>query len=323
MTLPPALTQTIRRLSTSLSLVLCLLSLVLVVPSALGADDETDHNQARAHVIEGHGGVPLVVQEWGNPEGSPIVLLHGFSFGAVSFKHQIGDIARRHRIIAPDLRGHGLSAKPWVPEAYNDSGIWAQDLQAVLSALNIEQPLIVGWSFGGYVGVHYLRHCGAECASGLVLVGSLAGLVPRPPPPDPADSNMPPPTGDARADNYHDFFLAADWLSRIMSHAPPSAQEKRQKQLTITMMAPMIRRAMVGMPLDNQDLAEDLDLPVLFIYGDKDGSIPSSSVLQAVGLLPNASVIEYKGVGHSSFAETPDQFNADLMKFADSVNSSP
>ena len=93
--------------------------------------------------------------------------------------------------------------------------------------------------------------------------------------------------------------------------------------MTITMMAPMVRRAMVGMPLDNQDLAESLKLPVLFIYGDKDGSIPEPSVREAMSRLPNATAIAYENVGHSSFAEAPERFNADLQNFAGKVISSP
>lgn len=280
-------------------------------------------NQARAHVVKGHGDVPLVVQEWGNPDGPPVVLLHGFSFGAVSFGHQIGEIAERHRLIAPDLRGHGLSAKPWEPEAYNDSAIWAADLTAILRELEVERPVLVGWSFGGFVALHYLRHCGSDCAAGLVLTGSLAGLVPRPPPPDPEALGMPPPKGDARVDNYHSLFESADWITRVMSFEPPPAHEASQKMMTITMMAPMIRRAMAGMPLDNQDLAGKLTLPVLFLYGEKDGSIPEPSVRDAVSRLPSATAVAYPGVGHSAFAERPERFNADLMKFIDDVRSAP
>lgn len=287
-----------------------------------------DPNQPRAHIVEGHGSVPLVVQEWGNPDGPPILFIHGFSFGANAFKHQIGEIATTHRLIALDLRGHGFSAKPWTEEAYTDRNIWATDIGNVLAALKVQKPVIVGWSFGGFVAMNYLRACGADCARGLVLAGSLAGLVPLPPPGSAdkeamakaAEANkLPAPKGNARVDNYHEVFDAAEWLGRVMTWNPPPPHEQLQKQMTVTMMAPMIRRAMGKLQLDNKDMPEKLTLPVLFIHGLQDGSVPADKVTEAVQALPDARAIGYAETGHSPFAEQPARFNADLMAFAKSV----
>ena len=301
------------------------LALSLILAPMLATPLLADTNQPKAHIIDGHGGVPLVVHEWGNPDGSPILLIHGFSFGANAFKHQIGDIAKTHRLIAIDLRGHGLSAKPWTADAYTDRAIWAADIAATLKALNAPRPLIIGWSFGGFVALNYLRECGSDCASGLVLAGSLAGLVPLPPPGSAdkeamakaaAANKMPPPKGNARADNYHEVFDAAEWLARVMTYAPPPAAEGLQKQMTVTMMAPMVRRAMANLQLDNNDMPAKLSLPVLFIHGLEDGSVPSAAVADAVSKLPNAREIGYENTGHSPFAEQPERFNADVMAFA-------
>lgn len=299
----------------------CMIKPILLVLALLAAAPvsaaQGDPNQPKSYIVEGHGKVPLVVQEWGNPNGTPIVLIHGFSFGAVVFKNQIGDIARNHRLIALDLRGHGLSAKPWTADAYSDRTIWAADIAAVLKALKAERPLIVGWSFGGNVALDYLRECGSRCARGLVLVGSVAGLVPPAKVvPDPA---MPPPQGNARADNYHDLFLAANWLARIMTVAPPSQLETMQKMMTITMMPPMVRRAMAGLQLDNQDLAPKLTLPVLFIHGLADRSVPPETVAAAAAALPDARSIAYPETGHSPFSEQAERFNGDVMAFARSL----
>ncbi len=295
------------------------LAAVAVVMAGLLSTPVIAQNNPGSRIVEGAGGVPLVVQEWGNPDGIPVLMLHGFSFGAVSFKNQIGPIAEQIRFIAPDLRGHGLSAKPWTPEAYAGTEVWAEDIAAIVKAFELNRPVIVGWSFGGYVAMDYLRHCGADCASGLVLVSSLAGLVPRPPPPDPVKSGMPPMKGDARADNYHQLFDAAEWLARVMTFEPPSDRDMLQKQLTVVMMPPYVRRAMVGLALENEDMADKLALPMLFIYGEKDGSIPESSVLTAVAALPQATSIVIPGSGHSPFAEAPELFNDTLLNFAKSV----
>jgi len=292
------------------------LALILLPLPAFAA--QTD--QSKSYIVEGHGGVPLVAYEWGNPDGSPILFIHGFSFGAVSFKNQIGEIATKHRIIAFDLRGHGLSAKPWTADAYTDRDIWADDVAAVLAAAKVTRPVIVGWSFGGFVALDYLRKCGSQCAAGLVLTGSIAGLVPPPAKIEPVDG-MPPPKGNARVDNYHEFFEAADWLSRVMSYAPPSPYVAMQKKMTITMMAPMIRRAMSGLQLNNQDLGPKLTLPVLFIHGLKDASVPPVSVAAAMATLPDAEEIGYEDTGHSAFSEQPERFNQNVMDFTKQVSS--
>jgi non-heme chloroperoxidase len=299
--LPP-----IRSLAGTALLVLALLPLTA---SAAG-------DNAVSRIVEGAGGVPLVVQEWGNPEGTPVLLIHGFSFGAVAFKNQIGPIAEKLRFVAPDLRGHGLSAKPWEGEAYEGTEVWAEDIARVIEAYDLERPVILGWSFGGYVAANYLRHCGAECASGLILVGSLAGLVPQPPPTDRPDYGMPPPKGNVRADNYHELFEGAEWIARVMSYEAPTAAVAKQKEMNIVMMPPMVRRAMAGLALDNQDLPGELKLPVLMMHGDKDGSVPPASIAAAVAALPDARAMAFENVGHSPFAERPEAFNAALLEFA-------
>lgn len=292
----------------------CVLYLAALAPIATAQDEIT------ARIVEGAGGVPLVVQSWGNPDGIPVLMLHGFSFGASAFKYQTGPIAQELYFVAPDLRGHGLSGKPWQPEAYAGTRVWADDIAAVVEAFGLEDPVIVGWSFGGYVTMNYLRHCTAnDCAAGIVLVGSLAGLVPRPPPPDPNDTGMPPPQGDARADNYQQLFDGAAWVARVMSFAPPSEEDLLQKQLTIVMMPPHVRRAMAGLSLDNQDLVDELQLPVLFMHGDKDGSVPASSVEDAIAALPDGRDRVFPNAGHSPFEEASDAFNAALLTYARSV----
>ena len=272
-----------------------------------------------SRIVEGVGGVPLVVQEWGDPDGIPVLLIHGFSFGAGAFKYQVGPIAEKLRLIAPDLRGNGLSAKPWRSEAYAGTEVWAGDIAAVVEAYGLERPVIVGWSFGGYVTMNYLRHCGADCASGVALVGSLAGLVPRPPPPDPAEAGLPPPRGNTRADNYHELFEGVAWTARVMSFEEPGERDLLEKQLMIAMQSPLVRRAMLGLSLDNRDLPPRLTLPVLFMRGARDGSVPAQSVAAAVSLLPEARVVSFPNAGHSPFEEDPERFNAELLEFAESV----
>ena len=81
-------------------------------------------------------------------------------------------------MIAPDLRGHGGSAKPEDPAAYSDGRLWAGDLAAVMTGLNLVSPVIVAWSYAGAVVGDYLRHCGAEAIAGINFVGAVVKLGP-------------------------------------------------------------------------------------------------------------------------------------------------
>ncbi len=302
-----------------------LLSAPLAAQEAAPARPPTPaHMVSHSRTVEGAGGVPIAVQEWGNPAGPPLVLLHGFNFAAASFKHQIGDISAQLRIIAPDLRGHGFSGKPWKPEDYAGTKVWADDLDAVLKALNVRHPVLLGWSFGGYVAMDYVRHCTTNCPAAIVLAGSLAGLVPPPPPPDPSKAGLPPPAGNARVDNFHDVFLSAGWLARAMSSAPPSPLQSLQNQFMVMMTPPYARRAMLGLSLDNKDLAPKLAYKMLLISGADDLSIPQASITALRAALPAATVqsIVYPGTGHSPFSEVPDRFNADLLAFT-KANAAP
>jgi pimeloyl-ACP methyl ester carboxylesterase len=75
-----------------------------------------------------------------------------------------------HRI-AYDLRGHGASDKPLDADRYTTSSFWADDLAAVIQTHNLERPVLVGWSYGGYVIADYVRKFGDAALGGLVFVG--------------------------------------------------------------------------------------------------------------------------------------------------------
>jgi len=115
----------------------------------------------RKHSITGHGGVQLCVHDLG-PETAPaIILVHGWSQCHLSFARQAA-LAEGFRLILPDLRGHGQSDKPLGPACYDNSRPWAEDMQAIITSLALDAPLLVGWSMGGWVVMDYLEHFGLK-----------------------------------------------------------------------------------------------------------------------------------------------------------------
>jgi pimeloyl-ACP methyl ester carboxylesterase len=76
-----------------------------------------------------------------------------------------------HRLIALDMRGHGRSEKP--RDGYADSKLWADDVNAVIDAFDLDQPVLSGWSYGPLVFLDYVRHYGEDGLGGLHFVDAI------------------------------------------------------------------------------------------------------------------------------------------------------
>src|ERR1044072_3827550 len=97
-------------------------------------------------------GLTISAQEWGNPAGPEILLIHGYAQSHMSWMRQVdSDLARGFRIITYDLRGHGNSDKPDDKARYHDNKAWGDEVKAVMDAAGLKRPVLVGWSYAGRV----------------------------------------------------------------------------------------------------------------------------------------------------------------------------
>src|SRR5882724_4028046 len=118
---------------------------------------QTEATMEIATVIGG-GGTRLHVREWGRPDAPPILFVHGWSQHHLAWRHQFESaLADEFRLVAVDLRGHGMSEAPTTVEAYTDGDLWAADIAAVIEQRELVRPVLVSWSFGGFVISDYLR----------------------------------------------------------------------------------------------------------------------------------------------------------------------
>jgi non-heme chloroperoxidase len=278
---------------------LAVISLLLCSAIARAADYQF-------HTVVSFDGVPINVVEVGNPDGEPLVLLHGFSQSYLSWKLQLDDPSwrARYRLIAIDLRGHGASGKPWEKSAYAGHQPWAKDLRAVLEALRIERPWLIGWSFGGFVITDYLREYGERDVSGVVFTGSHGGLLPR------ADS---PP--NIYQNDLESAMQQAEHFMTLMSSAPIPEWAVRNGVVSSLLLPPYVRNAMTEKRLDNTDLHLQLKLPVLVVLGEKDPSLPPERLKPELERNPAIRVRVYPDVGHSAFLERPKEFATDIERF--------
>ncbi len=272
--------------------------------------------------VEGAGGVPLNVVTAGDPAKPTLFFIHGIGQSHYSFVRQLdSDLAQDFHLVTFDLRGHGASGKPWGPEAYGTSSVWAEDVASVMQATGTERPVIVAWSFGTLVVMDYLREYGVADVAGVVLTGGLGAITPpRPPPADDPNADA---FAEARklqtspdlVDNIRATDRMVDWLT-----ATPLPDDTRHLFQGVSLMLPAYaRREMVSRPFNNQDLLPRLTMPLLFSLGGEDnpGSLIDGKVLAEENDHIELSV--YEGVGHTVFFESPQRFNDELRRFAERV----
>ncbi len=112
----------------------------------------------RTHEVRTHDGLKLHVRESGPRDARPILFIHGWSQSWMIWRHQLeSELAEHFHLVAYDLRGHGMSDRPEDPSAYSNPQHWADDVDSVITELELERPLLVGWSYGGFVVCDYIR----------------------------------------------------------------------------------------------------------------------------------------------------------------------
>ncbi len=110
-------------------------------------------------------GLAFHYRDWG-ASGRPLVLLHGLASSSHIWNLSAPVLAERFTVLALDQRGHGESARP--DDGYDFDSV-SGDLDAFITALDLEAPVLVGHSWGGSVVVHYAASHPDKVA-GIVLV---------------------------------------------------------------------------------------------------------------------------------------------------------
>ena len=137
------------------------------------------------------GGPTLSYQEWGRPDGSVVLMLHGLGSSSATWRHVGSAIGDRFRVIAPDARGHGDSE--WTTEYSLE--LMRDDVVRLMEAIGVLGAIVVGHSMGALTA--YLL---AATRPELVRLLVLEEL----PPPDPAKPPLPLPRGP-EPDADHDW----------------------------------------------------------------------------------------------------------------------
>ena len=268
----------------------------------------------KAHMVTGGGGIKLHVEETGNPNGRPMLFIHGFSQCRLAWTKQLtSDLADEFRLVALDIRGHGLSEKP--RDAYGDSQLWAQDIQAVISTLGLDRPVLVGWSYGGVIICDYLRFYGEDRIGGINLVGAVtklgsdealavigAGLLTIAP--------------GLFSNDVQESVRALQAFIRMCVYAEPTLADFYFFLGYNTIVPPNVRQGLFSRTLNNDDLLPRIQRPVLITHGEEDALVLLEAPRQHAAAMPHAQMSWYPQVGHAPFWENATRFNRELREFA-------
>ena len=269
------------------------------------------------HRITGGGGVQLHLVETGNPRGRPIMFIHGFSQCSLSWRRQLSsDLADDFRLIAMDIRGHGLSDKP--REGYADSKLWADDVNAAIQALRLDHPILCGWSYGPLIILDYIRHYGEGGISGINFIGGITKLGS-----DEAKSVLGPEflslVPGFFATEVEEIVRSLDSLLRLCYVGELSAEDRYLMLGYSLSVPPYVRQALFRRAFDNDDLLPQIRKPVLITQGADDAVVKPTAVATHKAGLAHAQVHMMSNVSHAPFWDDAAGFNQRLRVFSASL----
>src|SRR6266571_8730282 len=274
------------------------------------------------HKIIGGGGIQLHLVEtanveMGNASGRPILFIHGFSQCWRTWDRQMSsDLADDRRLVAMDMRGHGLSDKP--REGYADSKLWADDVNAAIQTLKLDHPILCGWSYGPLVILDYIRHYGEDGISGVHFVGAITKLGS-----DEAMSVLTPEflnlVPGFFATEVEGSVRSLESLLRMCFVHEPSAADLYLMLGYDLSVPPYVRQALFSRSFDNDDLLPKIRKPVLITHGADDAIVKPAVVDQHKASMAHAKIHVMANAGHAPFWDDAASFNRRLRAFSESL----
>ena len=299
--------------------------LAIATDAALPAQAATPGAPTAAASVQGSyvttsDGVQLYVKDWGPKNGPVVTFSHGWPLNSDSWESQMLFLASNgYRVVAHDRRGHGRSSQPWDG---NDMDHYADDLAAVITALDLRDATVVGFSTGGGEIARYIGRHGTGRVKKAVLVGAVTPFMLR------TDDNP----GGAPIQLFDGFRKAA--------------QENRAQQYLDIASGPFFgfnrpgaarNEGLVqtfylqGMQAGHRNTYESIaafsatdfrgdlakfDVPTLVIHGADDQIVPPELSARLVPkYVPHAEVILYPGAPHGITDTHTDRLNQDLLDF--------
>lgn len=255
--------------------------------------------------VQSQDGTRLFYEDWGT--GKPVLLVHGWPLAADMWEYQMPAlVVAGRRCIAVDRRGFGRSDHPG--HGY-DFDTFADDLAAVIAALDLRDVTLVGFSMEGGEIVRYLTRHGATRVASVALVA--AALAPM-------DEGMAAMMAQLIAADRPRFL--ADGVPTLFAATGGDAVSAAQMQwvLGLALRASPLATLACLRALAQTDLRPELGaltMPTLVVHGDADGSQPIAVAREVAAALPQGRLIEYEGAPHGVFLVERTRLAGELVRF--------
>jgi non-heme chloroperoxidase len=262
-------------------------------------------------------GTEIYYKDWGS--GPPVTFSHGWPLSSDAWDGQMLFLAQHgFRVVAHDRRGHGRSSQA---SKGNDMNGYADDLAAVIEALDLKDVTLVGHSTGGGEVARYIARHGTKRVAKAVLIAAVPPIMlksesnPEGLPMEVFDNLRKSITND-RSQFYKDLAVMFYGANRPGAKVSQGVLD----QFWLWGMQAGLKNAYESIKAFSEtDQTEDLkkfDVPTLVLHGEDDQIVPiKDSAKKSARLIKGAKEIYYPGAPHGLTATHQDQVNADLLEF--------
>ena len=285
--------------------------------SAQRTSQPNRNSRMTSNTITTKDGTQIYYKDWG--DGPVVTFSHGWPLNADAWDGQMHFLARNgFRVIAHDRRGHGRSTQS---SSNNDMNGYADDLAALVEALNLRNISMVGHSTGGGEVARYIGRHGTKRVAKAVLIAAVPPIMlkstanPEGLPMEVFDGIRAGVAGD-RSQYYKDLAVAFYGANR------PGAKVSQGilDQFWLWSMQSGQKNAYECIKAFSEtDFTEDLkkfDIPTLMLHGEDDQIVPvHDSARKSARLIKGVKEIYYPGAPHGLTATMQDKVNADLLAF--------
>jgi non-heme chloroperoxidase len=270
-------------------------------------------------------GTQIYYKDWG--KGPPVTFSHGWPLNSDMWDGQMLFLEQNgFRVIAHDRRGHGRSSQA---TAGNDMDGYADDLAALIEALDLTDVTLVGHSTGGGEVARYIGRYGTSRVSRAVLIAAVPPLLlktaanPEGLPIEVFDGLRASLFKD-RSQTYRDFAPRFYGANRPENKVSQGILD----QFWLWSMQCGLKNAYESIKAFSEtDFTEDLkkfDVPTLVLHGEDDQIVPvHDSARKSARLIKGATDVYYPGAPHGITATHQDEVNAELLKFLRSTPARP
>ena len=252
-------------------------------------------------------------------DGRPVVLIHGWPLSGESWSEQVGPLKDAgYRVIAYDRRGFGRSDKP--SKGY-DYDTLTEDLDALLTELDVSDVTLVGFSMGGGEVARYLAKHGAERIHSVVFAAAVPPYLLK------SDDNPQGPLTEEQANEWTEavendenaFF--EEFTTQFFSANGELKVTEEQRQDALALCRQADKKAVLGAmeAFGTTDFRDDLtkvSVPTLVIHGDADGTVPfEGSGKRTHKAIAGSELHVVAGAPHGFNVSDADEFNRVLIEF--------